>query len=316
MTEPIDNFGALARKPLRALRYLTQGKFRRQLSPTELAYQKLIEGRDAQTQFARDEAERERQEEMAENFRRLEVMSPSDDRKIAPLPEVSGLPFSQQRRDSKQALADAQAERKEMYEKLQAAQRLPLQEDAANAAEEEMYARNLKRVQEENIRAALRGQKQKGKNQAQVSANILELISNANAPATQNVAVENPITNVPTSSQFAPINPRIKTQIDTQNMATIGGEVPLPGQPDKKAIAESGALSEDQNDGKKEIQRVEGMANEQNKNLGMNTVRESINFSEPVTGLTQDAPSPSSPLTPTQQADVEEERERQASGED
>ena len=58
------------------------------------------------------------------------------------------------------------------------------------------------------------------------------------------------------------------------------------------------------------------MANEQNKNLGMNTVRE-INFSEPVTGLTQDAPSPplSSSLTPTERADVEEELERQASGE-
>ena len=95
----------------------------------------------------------------------------------------------------------------------------------------------------------------------------------------------------------------------------MGGQAPLPGQPDKKAIAESGALSPNENDGKKEIERVEGMANEQNKDLGMNTVRESINFNEPVTGLSEDVPSPFPPLTPEQKADVEEELKRQASGE-
>ena len=314
MTAPIDSFGALARQPLRALRYLTQGKFRRQLSPTELAYQKLIAGRDSQTQFARDEAERKRQEEMRQNFQRLEGLDVDDDRRIEPLPEVSGFPFSQQRRDSKQALADAQAQRLADYERLEAAQRLPLQEDAASAAEEEMYQRNLQRVREENIRAALRGQKQKGQEQAKAGASILQRISDANAPATQNVAVGNPISNVSTS-QFAPIDPRIKAQIETQNMATMGGQAPLPGQPDKKAIAESGALSPNENDGKKEIERVEGMANEQNKDLGMNTVRESINFNEPVTGLSEDVPSPFPPLTPEQKADVEEELKRQASGE-
>lgn len=317
LTRPqsIQSFADLAGVPFNIARYFMEGKGKKQLSPTELAYQKLIAGREAQEQFTREEADRKRQEEMRQNFQRLEGLDASDDRRIDALPEVTGGIFSQERRDSKQALADAQAQRLADYKRLEAAQRLPLQEDAASAAEEEMYQRNLQRVREENIRAALRGQKQKGQEQAQAGADILQMISDANAPATSNVAVENPINNVSTS-QFAPIDPRIKAQIETQNMATMGGQAPLPGQPDKKAIAESGALSEDQNDGKKEIQRVEGMANEQNKNLGMNTVRE-INFNEPVTGLSQDAPPPSPPpLTPEQQADVEEELKRQASGED
>ena len=314
LTRPraIQSAADLVGIPINIARYFMQGKANRQLSPTEQAYQKLLANREAQAQFASDEAERKRQEEMRQNFQRLEGLDVDDDRRIEPLPEVSGFPFSQQRRDSKQALADAQAQRLADYERLEAAQRLPLQEDAASAAEEEMYQRNLQRVREENIRAALRGQKQKGQEQAKAGATILEMISNANAPATQTVAVGNPINNVSTS-QFEPMNPRIKAEIETQNIATMGGEAPLPGQADKKAIAESGALSEDQNDGKNEIKRVEAMANEQNKNLGMNTVRE-INFSEPVTALTQDAPSPP-PLTPTHRADVEEELERQASGE-
>ena len=316
LTRPqsIQSFADLAGVPFNIARYFMEGKGKKQLSPTELAYQKLIAGREAQEQFTREEADRKRQEEMRQNFQRLEGLDASDDRRIDALPEVTGGIFSQERRDSKQALADAQAQRLADYERLEAAQRLPLQEDAASAAEEEMYQRNLQRVREENIRAALRGQKQKGQEQAKAGASILQRISDANAPATQNVAVGNPISNVSTS-QFAPIDPRIKAQIETQNMATMGGQAPLPGQPDKKAIAESGALSPNENDGKKEIERVEGMANEQNKDLGMNTVRESINFNEPVTGLSEDVPSPFPPLTPEQKADVEEELKRQASGE-
>jgi len=306
MTEPIDSFGAFARKPLRALRYVTQGKGKRQLSPTELAYQKLLANRDAQTQFARDEAERKREEEMAENFRRLEVMSPSDDRKIAPLPEVSGLPFSQQRRDSKQALADAQAQRKEMYEKLQAAQRLPLQEDAANAAEEEIYQRNLQRVREENIRAALRGQKQKGKNQAKAGAGILQRISDANTPATP--SVDNPVTNVATTD-LGPMNANVETTIrrnDANNRIREMAGLPAAPTPNIEAI---------KNDPNTNAPPVGGVGNETTADnnrkakfneAGLNDNSEStqealeqqtppsedegpMDFTQPVTGLTQDA---------------------------
>ena len=301
MTEPIDNFGAFARKPLRALRYLTQGKFRRQLSPTELAYQKLIAGREAQEQVGREEAIRQREEEMAENFRRLEALDAGDDRRIAPLPEVTGSRFSragrQQRKDSKQALADAQAQRLADYERLGAAQRLPLQQEATEAEEEEMYARNLKRVQEENIRAALRGQRQQGLTQAQIDPNIMRRISDAHLAGVRQFT-----DGLPVPDAEAPPAPAPSVEAP-----------PLPGQPDIKAIAESGDLSQDNNDGKKEINRVEAMANEQNKTLGMNNEREVPNFLD-IKDLPQDQES--SLLTPTQLADINDERERQKGGEE
>ena len=312
LTRPraIQSAADLVGVPINIARYFMQGKANRQLSPTEQAYQKLIAGRDAQEQFARDEAERKREEEMAENFRRLEVMSPSDDRKIAPLPEVSGLPFSQQRRDSKQALADAQAERKEMYEKLQAAQRLPLQEEAANAAEEEMYQRNLQRVQEENIRAALRGQKQKGKNQAQVSAGILQRISDANPPATP--SVDNTVTNVATTD-LAPMAANVKTTIDRDNAneriremaglpaAPAAPAAPVPNveaianDPSTNAPPVGGVANEVTADNNKKAKFNEAGLNDNSESTQealqqqTSSEEEPIDFTKPPTGLTQDA---------------------------
>lgn len=333
MTEPIDNFGALARKPLRALRYLTQGKFRRQLSPTELAYQKLIAGREAQEQFTREEAERQRQEEMRQNFQRLEGLDASDDRRIDALPEVTGGIFSQERRDSKQALADAQAQRLADYKRLEAAQRLPLQADAATAEEEEMYARNLKRVQEENIRAALRGQKQKGKEQAQVSANILERISNANAPTTPNVANQGaavtdppPEVNIDNLLNPPPPNEELDILTDTkrENMPTDtmpSTEVtPLIGPANNAAsVAASGgvqssaydAADEETNDNKFGA----GEAQNDNKNPpGAGVERPTtgseesptMDFTKPPSGVTQDA---TPPKPPQHLADVVDEQE-------
>ena len=42
MAEPIPNFGALMRKPLGALRYLAEGRYKRKLSPEEEAEQKFL----------------------------------------------------------------------------------------------------------------------------------------------------------------------------------------------------------------------------------------------------------------------------------
>ena len=290
---------------------MIEGKGKRRLSPTEQAYQKLLANREAQEQFARDEAERKRQEEMAENFRRLEVMSPSDDRKIAPLPEVSGLPFSQERRDSKQALADAQAEEKKCMKNCKRHRGYLFKKMQPMQQKKKCTQGNLQRVQEENIRAALRGQKQKGKNQAQVSAGILEMISNANAPATPNVAVETPVTNVATTD-LAPMPAGVETTINrkdaNERIRAMAGlptesEAPTPqiSPADNAAsVASSGGVNSSPH-GAKEDERDDAMAtNSENMDFDNETgieqpkvqsqQEEPMDFTQPPTGLTQDAP--------------------------
>jgi|8_EtaG_2_1085327.scaffolds.fasta_scaffold01389_3 hypothetical protein len=51
MTEPIDSFGSLMRKPLGALRYLAEGRYKRKLSPEEEAIQNARLRRIAQDQI-------------------------------------------------------------------------------------------------------------------------------------------------------------------------------------------------------------------------------------------------------------------------
>ena len=316
----IQSAADLAGIPFNILRYLANKDWKRKLSPTELAYQKLIAGREAQEQYTREEADRQRQEEMRQNFQRLEGLDVDDDRRIEPLPEISGGIFSQQRRDSKQALADAQAQRLADYERLEAAQRLPLQEDADNEAEEEMYQRNLQRVQEENIRAALRGQKQKGKNQAQVSAGILEMISNANAPPPTNVTnqgaavADPPPVNIDNLLNPPPPNEEldILTETERENMPTdtmpSTGVTPLIGRADNAgAVAASGGVNSSQASAFKEIDRDEEMINnrenidfknetgvEQPK-MEPQTEEGPIDFTKPPTNITQDVRPPKQP---------------------
>lgn len=301
LTRPqsIQSFADLAGIPFNIARYFMEGKGKRQLSPTEQAYQKLLANRQAQEQFEREEALRQRDEERAENFRLLEVMSPSDDRKIAPLPEVSGLPFSQQRKDSKQALVDAMRERKEMYEKLELAQRLPSQEQAELNRIAAVKEKARRDVEAEDYRRGFRGQKQRGGEAVHGGAEELVTASDAAEPISLEETAEG---------------------LDPTYFVTP------PVQPDTQAIADSGALSDDQNDGKNEIKRVEGMANEQNKNLGMNTVNEAIqqpkepNFSEapalPTDVSNQANIGDNFGLNADDLANIAEEQERRMRGEE
>jgi|TARA_R100000458_G_C8262651_1_gene238025 hypothetical protein len=149
-----------------------------------------------------------------------------------------------------------------------------------------MLGRQFTNVEAEDLRSRLRGKAGIEGYGAQQTADELEAASDAAEP----ISLE-----------------------ETAAMVDPAYFVPVP---DTKAIADSGALSDDQNDGKNEIQRVETMANEQNKNLGMNTVNEAIQKpKEPDFGAAP--PLPTDPtdnqesnlgLTPDQRADIEDER--------
>ena len=168
-------------------RYIASGKLKRKLSPQEQMLQALRDKTQMAGIHQRELAEQQREQEMEENFQRLENLDAKDDRRMEPLPEVTGSRFSRAGKASRQALEDAQRQRIEDYKKLEAAQRLPLQADAAKAKELEMYQRNLDRVLEENIRAAYRGKKQTGLEEAQADAEMIQMVSNANAPPPTNV---------------------------------------------------------------------------------------------------------------------------------
>jgi len=168
LTRPgaIQSAADLAGIPINILRYLANKDWKRKLSPEEEASQRVKLRHAAEEEFRQSQAQQMADREMAENFRRLETMSPSDDRKIEPLSEVTGSRFSragrQQRKDSKQALADAMNERKEMYEKLRMAQRLPSQEQAELNRIAAVKEKARRDVEAEDYRRGLRGQKQRG----------------------------------------------------------------------------------------------------------------------------------------------------------
>jgi hypothetical protein len=260
LTRPqsIQSFADLAGIPFNIARYFMEGKVKRQLSPTEQAYQKLLANRQAQEQFGQEEKVRQRDEERAENFRLLEGLAANDDRLIQPLPEVTGSRFSragrQQRKDSKQALADAQAERKEMYEKLEAAQRLPLQEQAELNRIAAVKEKARRDVEAEDYRRGLRGQKQRGGEAVHGKAE--ELATASDAAEQVNVGGDG----------LAPMPAGLRNQIDTQDMATMGGERPLATQPqispadNAASVAASGGVNSSPHGAKEEDKRDDAMA--------------------------------------------------------
>jgi len=120
--------------------------------------------------------------------------------------------------------------------------------------------------------------------------------------ANQTIAVSNAAATGAQEPPSAPLTPfRVKDVLDPNNpekqlLDTLTGadeqeQAPLPNTPmpstkptkvtpvaDKEAIANSGALSEDQNDGKNQIDQVEAAAHLHNKETGMNHEPESTNL--------------------------------------
>lgn len=143
-------------------RYIASGKLKRKLSPQQQMLQALRDKTQMAGIHQQELAEQAAEDEKAENIRMLENLPADDKRRFEPLPEITGSRFSragrQQRKDSKQALEDAEARRAEMYEQLQQKQNLPLQQQAEAQRLKEVEDRAAALVEYQDKVREMRGQ--------------------------------------------------------------------------------------------------------------------------------------------------------------
>lgn len=328
LTRPgaIQSAADLAGIPINILRYLANKDWKRKLSPEEEASQRVKLRHAAEEEFRQSQAQQMADREMAENFRRLETMSPSDDRKIEPLPEVTGSRFSragrQQRKDSKQALADAMNERKEMYEKLQAAQRLPSQEQAELNRIAAVKEKARRDVEAEDYRRGLRGQKQRGGEA--VHGKSQEIIDASNAAEQANVGGGN-LTPLPPEIQTT-INRNIANQEIEQTATVPETQTQISPADNAASVAASGGVNSSPHSAKEEDKRDDAMAtNSENMDFDNETGVERPKQEGPEEPFSLGGPSNapvSPPLPPNnfgfnrdQLADIVEEQERRMRGE-
>lgn len=264
MTEPTPNFGAFARKPLNFLRYLAEGRYKRKPSPLEEAMENARLRQTANETLAQQNAANEKASDIAI----MEARDPANTEAqyMDPLPKLTGrgrLPFSAQRKD----LKDAMRQRELDYEKIRGWGDAPSQVAARKEREAQLTQQardNLFRQAEQD---RLLGEETDEETAAKKTAKETQQAGDASDPMADMTAQglklrQEGIDNTPAQPDL--MHPDVQSKIKEAGDELLGEPVP-----NIQAIKDSGHLSDDQNDGKNEVQRVENRAHDATAKDGM-----------------------------------------------
>ena len=237
---------------------------------------------------ARDAVAQEREEgrvadEKASDMSDLQNLAPegstdgAPSRNVQVLPKRGILPFTGKRNRYNEIMD----QNKETYEQVMGAGRLPRQEQLANAKTAANQAKQEELVANENIRHGIRGTKgytKEGKKMT--SAEILAASQDDYDDYDDDVAPRDPMKEITQqgstlrqeSADNMPNQPELMHPDAYAEIKEAGDELleETTPVPDKVAIEASGALSDEQNDGKTQVNQVENFALTQNQELGGN----------------------------------------------